>query len=143
MEDDFKASPPGFAHAFDVKIERGETVLVGKVATGGVRRMRPVKGGTFEGSGLFGELVGGGEVLLERADGVTSVEASYYIAFANGTTARAFGTGYLTRDGDFRGLRVPLLFEAAEDGPAAELANRAFVAEQAEGSPLMTIARIT
>lgn len=143
MADDFTAPSPGFDHAFDAIIEREAPVTVGSIATGGRRIYRPIKGGSIEGSGFSGTFVGGGETLLERADGVIDVEASYYIAFANGAAARCFGKGYITRGDRFSGLRLALLFEAAEDGPAAELATRAFMAEQAQGSRLMQIARIT
>ncbi len=143
MANGFTAPSPGFAHAFDAIIERGEPVTVGVIATGGTRVYRPVRGGSIEGSGFFGTFVGGGETLLERADGVTDVEASYYIVFANGAAARCFGKGYITRDDTFTGLRLALLFEAAEDSPVAELATRAFMAEQAQGGSLMQIARIT
>lgn len=143
MSDDFTAPTPGFAHAFDMIVERGRSVEVGQIATGGTRTRRPVDGGTFEGSGLSGRLVDGEETLLERADRVVDVEASYYIRFSNGATARCFGKGYITNTGPFNGLRLALLFEAADNGPVAELATRAFMAEQRQGSPLMTINRIT
>lgn len=143
MEQDFSAPEPGLAHAFDMRVERGPPVEVGLIATGGRRRQVPVTGGSFVGGGLAGTLVGGAETLLERADGVTMVEASYYIAFAGGAVARCFGNGYLTRRDGFAGTRLALLFEAEEGGPVAELATRAFLAEQPEGAAVTTILRIT
>lgn len=140
MEDgDFSAPAPGLAHAFAMKAERGEPVDIGLTATGGRRSQVPVIGGSFVGSGLNGTLVGGSELLLERADGVTVIEANYYIAFTNGAAARCFGTGYRTGGG----TRLSLLFEAAEGGPVAELATRAFLAELPDGAGVTTIARIT
>lgn len=136
------APTPGFAQAFDMIVEHGASMVVGVIATGGERRYRPVIGGTFAGEGLSGQLTGGGDTLLERADGVTMVEASYYISFADGAVARCFGTGYRTPDGPFVGTRLSLLFEVAEDSSVAALATRAFVGEQADGSPLLSISRI-
>lgn len=142
MTQNLQAPIPGLAPAFDMKLKRGEPISVGEIATGGRRSYVPVIGGAFEGEGLSGTVHGGGETLLERADGVTMVEASYYIAFADGTVARCFGTGYRTKGETFAGARLSLLFEAAEDGSVAALATRAFIAEQAEGSETMTINRI-
>jgi hypothetical protein len=142
MGDDFAAPTPGLAHAFDLRIERGDPVDVGAIATGGRRTMLPVKGGVLQGGGLNGRLAGGSEVLLARADGVTEVEANYYVAFNNGASARAFGKGYVTSGADFAGMQLSLLFEAAEDGPVAELATRAFLAEQPQGSSVLTVSRI-
>lgn len=140
MEDgDFSAPAPGLTHAFDMKVERGDPVDIGLTATGGKRSQVSVTGGSFIGGGLNGTLVGGSELMLERADGVTVVEANYYIAFANGAAARCFGTGYRTAGG----MRLSLLFEAAEGGPVAELATRAFLAEWPDGAGVTTIARIT
>lgn len=142
MAEQLDAPTPGFAHAFDMIVEYGTPVEVGVIATGGARRYRPLIGGTFAGEGLSGQLSGGGDTLLERADGVTMVEASYYISFADGATARCFGTGYRTSDGSFVGTRLSLLFEAAEGSSVAALATRAFVGEQADGSLLLSISRI-
>lgn len=142
MTQELEAPTPGFAHAFDMTMERADPVTVGDIATGGRRIYVPLAGGLFEGEGLSGRLVTGGEMLLQRADGVTVVEASYYIAFADGAVARCFGNGYRTRDGDFAGMRLSLLFEAAEGGSVAALATRAFVAEQPDGSATLSISRI-
>lgn len=143
MTDEFTAPTPGLAHAFDARIERGEPVDIGQIATGGKRVRWPVEGGALEGASFSGAFVGGGETWLERSDGVTEVEADYYIRFAGGATARCFGKGYMTTDGSFAGLRLSLLFEAAEESAAAELATRAFLAEQPQDSQFMTISRIT
>ncbi|MBN8831392.1 MAG: DUF3237 family protein [Sphingomonadales bacterium] len=133
-----EAPTPDLLPAFTMRIERAAPIVVGAIATGGARHHVPVASGTFEGEGLAGNLVGGGETLLERADGVTVIEASYYIAFTDGAVARCFGTGY--RTGAL--TRLSLLFEAAEESSVAPLATRAFIAEQQEGSPTMTICRI-
>jgi len=125
-----------------MEVERGKPVEVGQLAIGGRRSHIPVIGGRFTGEGMTGRLVGGGETLFARADGVTVVEAVYYIESAAGWLARAFGNGYRTTDGDFIGTRMTLLFEADQDGPLAHLAASAFLAEQLPGSPLVSISRI-
>ena len=139
MTETFTAPTPGLTPVFDMMVERGAPLVVGDIATGGRRSHVPVTGGTFTGLGLSGRLTGGGETLLERADGVTAIEASYYIAFTDGAVARCFGTGYRTAE---TGMRLALLFEAAEECSVAELATRAFLAEQAPGSALLSISRI-
>jgi hypothetical protein len=138
MTQTLQAPEPGLLPAFEIIPERGTPVVVGAIATGGTRTWVPVTGGSFQGEGLSGHLSGGGETLLERADGVTVVEASYYIAFADGAVARCFGTGYRTTGA----MRLSLLFEAAEDSSVAALATRAFIAEQADDSATMTLCRI-
>lgn len=145
MTDGFHAPTPGLAPAFDMVVEFARPLDVGQIATGGRRVQHVVTGGSFEGSGLSGRVAGGAETVLERADGVISMEASYYIALANGALVHAFGKGYRTREeaGGFHGLRLTLMFEAAEDGAAAELATRAFIAERGEGRNLTQIYRIT
>lgn len=142
MSDEFTAPTPGLAHEFDARIERGEPVDIGRIATGGRRLRWPVIGGALTGVERAGEFVGGGETWLERSDGVIEVEADYYIRFAGGATARCFGKGYRTSGGAFAGLRLSLLFETAEEGAAAGFATRAFLAEQPDGSQFMTISRI-
>jgi len=142
MTDDLTAPVPGLAPAFAMRIERGEPVRVGAIATGGRRSHVSVTGGSFTGEGLSGTLTGGSETLLERTDGVTMIEVVYYITFSDGAVARCFGTGYRTAPPHFGGTRLSLLFEAAETGSVAALATRAFMAEQVDGDALVSINRI-
>lgn len=143
MQDGFQAPTPGLAEAFTIRLERTAPFEIGMVATGGKRSQIAVTGGLVEGGELSGTIIGGTEMLLERADGVGNLEVTYYIALTNGARVCCFGKGYRVSAPDFTGTRVTLMFEAAEDGPAAHLATRAFIAEQAEGSDLMTVFRIT
>lgn len=138
---DFDAPTPALEPAFSLLVKRGDPVDVGLTATGGRRVMVPVTGGVLNGEDLAGRLTGGGETLLVRADGVTEVEANYYVTFADGASARAFGKGYVTV-APFEGMRLSLLFEAAEDGPVTHLATRAFLAEQHAGATVLEILRI-
>lgn len=142
MSDGFQAPTPDIAEAFTFRVERGTPFDIGGIATGGKRSQIAVTGGSVEGEGLSGEIVGGSELLLERADGVGDLEVNYYIALKCGAHIRCFGKGYRTPSSDFTGTRVTLMFEAAEDGPAAHLATRAFIAEQMDSSDIMTVFRI-
>ncbi len=139
---DFTAPEPAFEPAFEMRIDFGDTHHVGHIATGGARSCRPVAGGAFAGEGFSGSLVGGSETLLHRADGVTSVEAEYYIAFVGGDVVHAFGKGYEVLHNGSRDLRCTLLFEADEQGALAALATRAFIAERREGASDTIIYRI-
>lgn len=139
---DFHAPAPGFAHAFDMRVKHGKPVKVGQLASGGERTYLPVSGGDFTGEGVTGILVGGGETLFSRADGVTVIEAVYYIECTAGWMLRGFGNGYRTTQGDFIGTRMTLLFEADEEGPLAHLATNAFIAERLPQEDIMAISRI-
>lgn len=143
MEEIEIAPLPRLAHAFDMSLERGESIDVGDLAIGGRRVYVPINGGSFLGEGLAATVVGGSETLFERGDGVTVVEAVFYIRSAAGWNARAFGNGYRTTGGDFSGTRLGLLFEADQDGPLSHLTALAFIAEQPAGSQLYSISRIT
>jgi hypothetical protein len=142
MREPFDAPIPFLTPAFALALDRAAPVTLGAIATGGVRALVSVTGGCFSGDGFEGRIVGGSELSLARADGVTAVEASYLIDLGGGALARCHGQGYRTAGPDFAGLRLALQFEAAQDGPGAALATRAFVAEQAEGSAILTVCRI-
>lgn len=129
---------PGLAPAFELAVERGAAVDIGALAIGGRRVQVPVTGGTASGE-LAGSLVGGADILFERADGVTVVEASYYLRSADGAAVRVFGQGYRTASG----TRLSLLVEAAVDGPLAALSAAVFVAEALPGEALLAVMRVT
>lgn len=130
---------PGLALSFEIALERGPPVDVGETGTGGIRRYVPIVGGIIGGPGMSGRVVSGGETLLVRADGVTSIEATYYVENADGWAACGLAKGYRTAA---EGTRMTLLFEASQDGPLAHLAMTAFAAEEADDGRL-TIHRIT
>ena len=142
MTPDDQTPVPSLTHAFDLFVERCPAIEVGEVAGGGRRVHVPIKGGTVDGRGLSGIVVGGSESLLERGGGVAVVEANYLIKADDGTTARAFGHGYRTDDGEFVGMRLSLLFEADEDGSLAHLVRAAFLAEALPGNARLTVMRI-
>lgn len=130
---------PGLVLCFEIALKRGAPIDVGETGTGGVRRYVPIEGGTIGGPGLSGRVVSGGETLLVRADGVTSIEATYYVENADGWAACGLAKGYRTAA---EGTRMTLLFEASQGGPLAHLAMTAFAAEEADDGRL-TIYRIT
>ncbi|HEX7712131.1 MAG TPA: DUF3237 family protein [Sphingomonadaceae bacterium] len=142
MTPDDQTPVPGLIHAFDLSVERGTAIEIGKLASGGRRAHVPITGGIVEGSELSAVLVGGSEAVLERGDGVAVVEVNYLIRAADGATARAFGHGYRTDAGDFAGTRLSLLFEADEDGSLAHLVRAAFLAEALPGNARLTVMRI-
>lgn len=142
MSPDDLTPVPSLVHALDLFVERGPAVEIGAVAGGGRRLYVPVKGGTVDGSGLTGVVIGGSESVLDRGDGVAVVEVNYLIKTADGATARAFGQGYRSDDADFTGTRLSLLFEADESGPLAHLARRAFLAEGRPGDAQLSVMRI-
>jgi hypothetical protein len=142
MAENSTAPTPRLAPAFQMTPQKSAPIIVGETGTGGARSYVSIGGGSFEGEGLEGRVVGGGEMHLLRADGVIVVEASYYIAFSDGSCVRCFGNGYRTSAPDFAGLRLALLFEAESGGSVSHLADRAFIAEQPDGSPVLTIERV-
>jgi hypothetical protein len=129
---------PSFAPAFVLTTTVGETLVIGRLATGGTRRHRPYPPGRFSGHGIEGVLRSGSETLLHRPDGVTVVEAVFLIEMADGAMLRLIGTGYET-DAPFAGTRLTIVIEADEDGPLAALTTRAFAAERPAGSDTLTI----
>ncbi|WP_054530674.1 DUF3237 family protein [Erythrobacter sp. SG61-1L] len=141
MPQETAAPTPALVPAFTLDVEFGPVLNVGQLPIGGARSHWPVSGGRLHGEGLDARLAGGSETRFARADGITVVEASYYIE-AEGACARAFGTGYLTTHGDFTGTRLTLLFEAEADSPLARLAGAAYVAERASGGTTLAIHRI-
>jgi outer membrane protein assembly factor BamB len=70
-------APPKLEFAFELHADVGQPVQVGEVP-GGQRRIVPVSGGTFSGSGLKGKILpGGADHQLIQPDGFTQLEARY------------------------------------------------------------------
>ena len=133
---------PTLLAGFTLTVVPGETTEIGRLATGGRRVLRSYSGGSFAGDRLHGRLIGGSEVLLHRPDGVTTIEANFYVKTAAGEAVRLIGTGYATGDGPFVGTRMTIVFEADEDGACGWLTTRAFVGERSDGSDVLTIFEI-
>jgi hypothetical protein len=136
------APTPALADAFVLTVTPAETMVVGTLATGGVREHRPAAGGEFAGRGIAGNILSGGETLLRRPDGVAVLEANYLIAAEEGEIIRLVGTGYATGDGSFVGTRMTIMFEVDEQGRHAALSTRAYVGERSSGSDALRIAEV-
>ena len=75
---------PKFTFAFEVRASVGAPLEVGNVAQGR-RRIVPITGGTFEGSGLRGKVMpGGADWQIIRADGFTELDTRYTLETATG-----------------------------------------------------------
>lgn len=131
------APTPGLAERFRLRLAFAAAIDIGRLATGGRRVYRAASGGSFAGDGIDGDVIGGGETMLERPDGVGVIEANYLVRTADGALLRLIGTGYRTSAGDFIGTRMSLVFEVDEDGPHARLSTRAYVAEAAGDGDLV------
>lgn len=71
----------------------GEIVSLGPGPLG-ERRLIPITGGTFEGSGLKGEVLGGGnDWQVVRADGVLDLDARYALREQGGAVIRVTSRG--------------------------------------------------
>ncbi|RIV88158.1 DUF3237 domain-containing protein [Aurantiacibacter xanthus] len=143
MQHDHEDMPsPGLELAFHLEQQFGEPMELGRLATGGLRSMRTVTGGTISGARLNGRVVSGSETCLTRMDQVTTIETVYVIRSDDGAIIRIIGTGNACAKNAFDGIRLTLVFEADEASPHAWLATRAFVAERERGSDVLSIAQI-
>ena len=78
------APMPKLTFAFEVRASVGAPLEVGNVAQGR-RRIVPITGGTFEGSGLRGKVMpGGADWQIIRADGFTELDTRYTLETATG-----------------------------------------------------------
>jgi hypothetical protein len=70
-------APPRLTFAFEVRATVGPPMEVGDVAQGR-RRIVPITGGTFEGSGIKGKVMpGGADWQIIRPDGFTELDTRY------------------------------------------------------------------
>lgn len=71
------AAAPGLVLAFEARVQVGPPIEVGAVQ-GGQRRIVPILGGTFEGSGMRGRVLpGGADWQIVRPDGVLEIDTRY------------------------------------------------------------------
>ncbi len=77
---------PNLEFAFEVIAEVAEPLVVGELPTGQTRRIIDIIGGTFEGSGIKGEVVPGGAdwQLIQDTDGFTNIDARYTLKTDSG-----------------------------------------------------------
>jgi hypothetical protein len=81
------------APLFRVSAEVGEVRSLG-AAPGGERRVVPIVGGTFEGDGLAGEVLGGGaDWQWRREDGTLDIDAHYALRERGGAVIEVRSRG--------------------------------------------------
>jgi len=75
---------PTLTPVFELRAQVGAPMELGLVPQG-VRRIVPILGGTFEGSGMKGRIVpGGADWQIIRADGVTELDTRYTLQTDSG-----------------------------------------------------------
>ena len=79
-----KPAPPKLEYAFDLHLQIGKPVDVGKTGPAGLRRVAPVVGGTLEGPGLKGKIQPGADYQIIHADGLTEIDAHYVVETEKG-----------------------------------------------------------
>jgi Protein of unknown function (DUF3237) len=85
---------PKFEFLMRLAVDTGEIVSMGQAPLG-ERRVVSITGGTFEGSGMSGEVLSGGaDWQIVRADGVLDIDASYVLKEQGGGLVRVISQGY-------------------------------------------------
>src|SRR6202035_3549579 len=79
-----KSELPKLDAVFDLHLEVGKPIDVGRIGPAGVRRVVPVLGGTLEGSGLKGKILPGADYQIIQPDGLTEIDAHYVVQLENG-----------------------------------------------------------
>lgn len=77
-------APPRLDLAFDLHLDLGKPIDVGKIGSIGNRRVAPVQGGTLQGPGLKGKILPGTDYQIVRPDGLTEIDAHYVVQMENG-----------------------------------------------------------
>ncbi len=78
-----KPTAPKLDLAFDLHLELGKPVDVGKIGSVGNRRVVSVLGGTLQGPGLKGKIQPGADYQIIRPDGFTEIDAHYVVQMEN------------------------------------------------------------
>lgn len=133
---------PRLEDSLMLRLELGPQLTLGRLATGGLRTMMLIAGGSVEGAAGTGIVGGGRETRLKRADGVTVVDIICLLVMLDGAAVRLFGTGYLTETPEFAGTRMSISFEVDESSPRSWLATRCFLGERAAGTSVLNIAMV-
>lgn len=85
---------PRFEYLMNLSVDVGEVVSMGQGPLG-ERRVVGILGGTFEGSGLRGEVLpGGADWQIVRRDGVLDLDARYALREQAGGVVRVLSQGY-------------------------------------------------
>jgi hypothetical protein len=84
---------PRFEFLMRLAVDVGEVVSMGAGPLG-ERRVVAILGGTFEGSGLRGEVLPGADWQIARKDGVLDIDARYALKEQAGGLVRVVSQGY-------------------------------------------------
>ena len=84
---------PRFEFLMGLAVDVGEVVSMGAGPLG-ERRVVNILGGTFEGSGLRGEVLPGADWQIVRKDGVLDLDARYALTEQAGGVVRVVSQGY-------------------------------------------------
>jgi hypothetical protein len=85
---------PRFEYLMNLSVDLGNVVSMGPGPIG-ERRVVGILGGTFEGSGLRGEVLpGGADWQIARSDGVLDLDARYALKEQAGGVVRVLSQGY-------------------------------------------------
>ena len=85
---------PRFEFLMNLSVDVGEIVTMGQAPIG-ERRVVSITGGTFEGPGMRGEVLpGGNDWQIQRADGVLDIDAGYVLKEERGGLVRVISQGY-------------------------------------------------
>ncbi|MDE2561597.1 MAG: DUF3237 domain-containing protein [Sphingomonadales bacterium] len=108
-----RAAEPGLAFAFEETVTLAPDVHPGATALG-ERNIVPITGGTFEGPGIKGTIIGGGwDWQLRRADGCTQIKADYMLRTDDDVVINVVNTGVSCRARDPAAVvRTHPVFEA-------------------------------
>ena len=95
-----------------IRADIGRPVQIG-ASDQGVRRYIPITGGEFTGAEIRGRVLpGGADWQLERADGVTEIDAHYAIEADDGAIIIVRNRGIADRTGDAPYVRTTPRFQA-------------------------------
>lgn len=109
------AAEPALAFAFEETVTLDANVPAGETSLG-TRNIVPITGGTFEGPGIRGTIMGGGwDWQLRRADGCLQIKADYMLRTDDGAVINVVNTGVSCRAKDPKAVvRTHPVFEAPQ-----------------------------
>lgn len=109
------AAEPTLEFAFEETVTLDADLPVGQTSLG-TRNIVPITGGTFEGPGIHGTIMGGGwDWQLRRADGCLQIKADYMLRTDDGALINVVNTGVSCRAKDPKAVvRTHPVFEAPQ-----------------------------
>jgi hypothetical protein len=79
-----KPEPPRLDLAFDLHLELGKPMDIGKIGPAGMRRVAPVLGGSLQGPSLSGKILPGVDFQIIHPDLLTEIDAHYVVQLESG-----------------------------------------------------------